>query len=182
MTALLVGTGALASGCTGGGEPRGARRRPQDPEQTPETDPDVALALVAVAGERAVLDAVAATMGRYPDLAAGLSTAHAVHQAHVRLLDRAVPDEAGGASPSGTASSGQQRPPGRRNRFEVAERAQTALRQLSSLEEQLSLANQRHAVAARSGTFARMLASMAASASQQASVLRQPAGTAPGRR
>ena len=57
--------------------------------------------------------------------------------------------------------------------------AAQALRALARHEDELSLEDKRSAFAAESGSFARVLASMAASAAQQATVLR--AARVPGR-
>ena len=175
-TAVLgFAAGALVAGCTTDREPARARgRRGGEADEVAEKDPDVPLAAEAVAGERAALDAVTATVARHTGLAAVLSAVRDAHQAHVHLLDDAAPDAPASASPSASPTGGPTDP------FRVPARPRAALRRLAEMEQQVSLANKRHAFAAESGAFARMLASMAASAAQQAFVLGDPATEAGG--
>jgi hypothetical protein len=63
----------------------------------------------------------------------------------------------------------------------VPGRRDVALRALASSEHALSLLDQRSALAARSGAFARVLGSMAGAAAQQASTMTLAAAHAQGR-
>jgi hypothetical protein len=112
---------------------------------------------VVLRSERAMLGRVLATARRHPALAPSLSGARAVHRAHVALLREAVPDD--------TA------PPGGHRTGRVPARPRQALSALARAEGRLGVAGQRNAVRARSGGFARVLASMAAASAQQAALL-----------
>jgi len=181
----------VLSGCT-----IGSRPEPLPPvhEPTPGVDPDVVVASHTLAAEQAMLDRVGAVIARHPGLQPRLSTVAVVHQAHVQLLTRAVP---GSASPSGTAtgtaspsptgtaspsSSGSASPttgpssasPGP-DTTEVPRKPADAVRWLADHENALCLFDKQQAFTARSGAFARLLASMAAAAAQQAVLLGSPA-------
>lgn len=143
-------------------------------------DPDVTLVALVVAGERFALDATTATIDRHGDLAALLAGARDAHQAHVTLLADAAPEQATGRSPSPTGSASPTADPATRS-FGVPARPRAALRGLASMELDLSLADKRHAFAAESGAFARILASMAASAAQHAVLLGEATATTPER-
>lgn len=172
---VLATTAAALSGC----RPRGIDRRPKARRPTtasPEVDPDVTLAASVLADEQRMLDQVLATLTRHPGLAAVLAGARSAHQAHVRLLTHAVPDRdrpttpaspAAGASPSVSPSV----PPSTGTAPRVPARVPVALATLAGAEDQLSLLGRRSAFTAQSGAFARVLASMAASASQQSVAL-----------
>jgi len=171
-------------------------------EPTPGVDPDVVVASHTLAAEQAMLDRVGAVIARHPGLQPRLSTVAVVHQTHVQLLTRAVP---GSASPSGTAtgtaspsptgtasprSSGSASPspsgsaspttgpssasPGP-DTTEVPRKPADAVRWLADHENALCLFDKQQAFTARSGAFARLLASMAAAAAQQAVLLGSPA-------
>lgn len=144
----------LVAGCTGT-TPR-ARTLPGR-TVTPPPDPDVALAAEVLRRERRLLDLVEATAGRHPRLHRHLSAARTVHAAHVRLLA-----DAAAASPSASPSGASAAVP-------AAERP--ALLALARAEQRLHADDAASAVRARSGPFARVLASMAAAAGQQASLL-----------
>jgi hypothetical protein len=186
----LFGSGlasvTLLSGCTIGGKPEPL---PPVREPTPGVDPDVVVAGDTLAAERAMLDRVSATMARHTGLAPLLTPVAAVHQAHVELLTRAVPDSAtSAASPSGSASPTTS-PPGvptgptaassspsagsgaTTETVRVPRDPDRAVRDLARHEDALSLVDKQQAFTARSGAFARLLASMAAAAAQQAVVL-----------
>ena len=159
---------AVAAGCT----PRGIDRRPEPRKAaspTPDADPDVTLAATVLADEQAMVDRVRATLARYPGLGPVLAGALGAHRAHVELLTDAVPDEdrTSAASPpaSPSASPTAVRTP------TVPERAPGALTALAREEERLSVLGRRSTFAAESGAFARVLASMAAAASQQSVTL-----------
>jgi hypothetical protein len=118
----------------------------------------VALAAAVLADEQALLARVDAVLARHPRLRRLLSGTRAGHEAHVGLLSDAAPD--GGVSPSPTTAP-----------TKVPGDARRAVRQLARLEDELSLADKRSAFDAQSGGFARVLASMAASAAQQSAML-----------
>jgi len=178
LVTVMVGIGALATGCTVDSDPQPAAGRGRSGAgEAAGQDPDVALVALAVAGERSALEAVTATIDRHADLADALSRLLDAHRAHVNLLADAAPDEAasGPTSPTTPASPGPGESTGSTGTPTVPARTKAALQRLSSMEQGLSLANKRHAFAAESGAFARLLASMAASAAQHASFLAEPA-------
>jgi hypothetical protein len=144
---------AVASGCTAEG--------PGHPGPTPGTaastpDPDVTLSSTVLVDEQAILDLLVATVDRHPLLAGRVAGARAGHHAHVVLLTEAVP--------KGAASDG----PAARHRHPVPDAPTAALAALAGAEDRLALLDRRSALAAESGALARVLASMAAAASQQA--------------
>ena len=162
------------TGCT----PRGIDARPGPTpavKRSPDTDPDVALAATVLADEQSMLDRVLATVRRHPRLATTLAGARTAHTAHVDLLTAAVPQD--GSSPSATPSVAPAPAP-RAAATRVPARAAAALAALAREEDGLSLLGRRSAFAAESGAFARVLASMAAAAAQQAQVLADAAGAA----
>ena len=86
----------------------------------------------------------------------------------VRRTSGAAPTtRSAGASPSPTATASQ-----------VAEDPERALAAVARAEDELTLTGKRSAFAAESGAFARVLASMAAAAAQQAVLLRGPGAVA----
>jgi len=136
---------------------------------------------MALADEQSALDAVEATAARHRDLAELLAPVIAAHSEHVRLLAEAAPAtpapaaEAGAAaSPSSSPSAPDEQDP---RRHRVPREPQAALTSISATEQDLSTSIKRHAFVAQSGAFARLLASMAASAAQQAVVLGRPLAT-----
>ena len=160
LTALVV------SGCTQDGASR-TRSGPAAIESTANSEtptrgpvpPDVALAAAVLRDEQSMLDQVAATARRHPGLAETVSGARSTHRAHVRLLRQAVPD-------------GTRRTPPRPFRpGQVPRRPGPALAALVRAETRLSAVGQHNAVRAESGSFARVLASMAAASAQQAARL-----------
>lgn len=158
VAGVLALAAAGVSGCT----PRGIDRRPRagaTATPSPRTDPDVALAATVLAREQGLLDRVLATLHRHPGLRADLGAARSAHRSHVDLLTDAVPL---GARPSAS-------PPGATPH--VPARAPAALAALSREEDRHAELGRRSAFAAESGAFARVLASMAAAASQQAAAL-----------
>lgn len=165
LIALAAAGGAALAGCTFGSRPEAqepGRRTTADGETAAEPDPDVALAVEALAGERAALLAVEATGKRHRELRRPLSGLVEGHRAHVALLASAAPDEAlPRASRRNNATQ----------RYQVPDSPRAASRKLVLLEQSLSGAAKRHAFTAHSGAFARLLASMAAAAAQQAAEL-----------
>ena len=157
--AAALGAAAVGTACTPDPADPESGERPR--ERAAEPLPDVTLAATVVADEQALLDRIDATLARYPRLERVLSDARAAHAAHVALLEDAAPADAA-PSPAPTA-------PGR---VRVPGDAARAVRAIARREDELSLVDKRSAFAAESGAFARVLASMAASAAQQAVVLR----------
>jgi hypothetical protein len=149
-------TAALVAGCTPDRSKRAATRTPA-PRHSPSTDPDVRLAATVLEHERAMLDRVSATIQRHPRLGATLASTRAAHRSHVALLTKAVPNDTPYHSPA----------PADRNPARVPRRAPRALAALAAAEHRLADVGARNSLAARSGPFARLLASMSAAASQQ---------------
>jgi hypothetical protein len=160
LTALVV------SGCTQDGASRtgsgpaatGSSESSEAPTRAP-VPPDVTLAAAVLRDEQSMLDRVAATARRHPGLAGTVSGARSTHRAHVRLLRQAVPDGA------------RRTPPRPFRPGQVPRRPGSALAALVRAETRLSSDGQRNAVRAESGSFARVLASMAAASAQQAARL-----------
>ena len=170
VSAATIGA-VLVSACTDGApatDPRG-----RTTTVTPPADPDVALAATVLVDEQRVLDLVLATLSRHPALEQTLAPARAAHRAHVRLLTDATPDQSTGTT-SPSPSPGVTAPPGP----SVPTRPAAALRALAGHEHTLGALDQRSALAARSGAFARVLGSMSASAAQQSAVLALASRTA----
>ena len=162
------------AGCTGSGTHRSPRQSRRSPEA--KADPDVALAGRALARERAMLQQVSATVHAHPGLAGVLAGTRATHRAHVRLLAHAVPDKQ--ASPSPTPTTPSPTPTaGGGHRPAVPHRPGEALAALARQEARLAQFGRESAQTARSGAFARVLASAAAAAAQQVRGLTAAAGT-----
>lgn len=169
----------VLAGCTsdGDGQGRGRRaRRGQRAEgaterKTSEQDPDIAVAAEALAGELAALDTVQATLQRHAALAELLDPVRDAHQAHAALLAEAVPGEQPSEQPSEAPGSTSSPVPRSRR---------AALRRLARAEAELSTGQKQRAFAAQSGAFARLLASMSASAGQYAVALDPARPQAPG--
>jgi hypothetical protein len=141
----------------------------------------VALAATVLTGEQAMLDRVLATARRHPGVAPALAEVETMHRAHVRLLTDAVPDDARSrASASASATSAAPSPaPSGSGSAAVPGRPGAAHALLASEEQRLGRIGKRSAFAAESGAFARVLASMAAAAGQQAVALNAAAAKAP---
>jgi len=192
---LLGGGLALAavpvlSGCTVGGRPEPL---PPVHEPTPGVDPDVVIAGDTLSAEQAMLHRLEAAMARHQGLRPLLAPVAAVHQAHAALLTQAVPGSASpspsdsfsaSGSPSGSASAATSSPASpdptpsatasagpAQAAPEVPRKPDRTLRWLAGHESDLSLFDKQQAFTARSGAFARLLASMAAAAAQQAVLL-----------
>lgn len=158
-------------------------------------DPDVALAATVLADEQRMVELIDATVQEHPRLRDALAQAREVHRAHVELLNDAVPGGATAAvSPAASPSvspdvtvSPEESPEGSTSESPgasssaVPRRRRDALAALVDAEDALALLDKRSAFAAQSGAFARVLASMAAAAAQQA-VLVAELRTRPGRR
>jgi len=136
---------------------------------------------MALADEQFTLDAIEATAARHRDLAELLAPVIAAHSEHVRLLAEAAPATPATAAATGAAASPSSSPPAPREqgtrRYRVPREPQAALTSVSATEQDLSTSIKRHAFVAQSGAFARLLASMAASAGQHAVVLARPLPT-----
>jgi hypothetical protein len=159
-----VAAAGLVAGCTAPGSDG-----PRSAAGAGRQDPDVTLLSAVLASERRLLDRVVATLRRRPDLSvaqsAALAGARATHRAHVDLLRAGAPTESPSPSGSGSASSTATAAP-------VPGTAAAALLALAGAEADQSGSVRHAALAARSGAFARVLASMAAAAAQQAVHLR----------
>lgn len=162
------------------------RRRPARPSpsraEVPAVDPDITLATTVVATERALLERIDATVRRHRRLERVLGATRSVHDAHLALLEDAVPmsPDAAEQSPSTGPSTGPASDPaGPDDEVSAPPRPPRvppdparALRALAAAEDELALTAKQAAFAAESGAFARVLASMAAAAAQQSAVLR----------
>jgi hypothetical protein len=161
----LLGRRALATGALGGllvltgctdDSPPDVEPEPSPTSVPPGEDPDVRLVAAALEDERAVVALLAGARRRHPSVRRQLAPALRVHQAHVRLLTDATdlrPTEV--PFPERVA-------PGALPRL---------LDRLVNAERSLVEQHTATAVAARSGTLARVLAGMAAAAAQQAVVV-----------
>lgn len=125
-------------------------------ESTPETtpQPDDALLAEAVAEVQRVLTLVASLTRGRPARRAVLADTSGVHEAHLRVLQGAAPTPLAGA--------------GRRDR--TSDR--TALFDLAVAEDRLARRLRAFSLRADSGSFARVLAGISASAAQQSAWLR----------
>lgn len=145
----------------------------------------MALAAAALAAQADMISRLRATVDRHPGLTGVLAPVLRAHEAHAALLADAVPEEARSspaATPGAASSAGSTAfPAGPEERRTLVPRAPArALRQLTGAEEELATVTRRHAFKARSGAFARVLGSMAASSAQYAAVLAGPVrGTTP---
>lgn len=138
---------------------------PYDADQEPveeaveRLDPDIALAVEAVAAIGVAQRLVEATGRRHPALTAPLQALLAVHRAHHAALVDAVPDD--------VDLSGPAQPP------QVAGRPPLAQTQVTQAEQVLRGQLRGFALRAESGPLARLLASMAASLAQHTAVRQQ---------
>lgn len=165
LTSIASGAGAALAGCTvSDTEQTGARRGAGTSSADPRPDPDVALAAAALMDERHALDALKATVARHRDLRRTLSPMIEAHRAHVSLLAEAAPDDP--LAPESPSLPGLPPTP-----FRVPRDARLARNRLATLELTLSTSAKRHSFSAESGAFARVLASLAGAAAQQAAAL-----------
>jgi hypothetical protein len=166
LLTVAVGMGGTLAGCTVGDEPpRSSARRGTPASSAGTEDPDVAIAAQALAEERSALDVLQATVTRHPELTSTLNPLVEAHRAHVNLLADAAPDR----TESSPASASSELSPA--ESVAVPANRRRALAAVAAQQDRLSLSHKRHAFAARSGAFARLLASMGASAAQHGVVL-----------
>lgn len=177
LGAVALGTAACTPYSLDRDQRPAARSTAPATPEPPRTDPDVALAATVLAAEQGLLDRIDATVSAHPRLERVLSGTREVHAAHVDLLAEAAPDE---PSPSTSSSASATPDDAAKGKLSVPDDPARALRALARHEDELSLADKRSAFASESGSFARVLGSMAAAAAQQAAVLR--AADVPGRR
>lgn len=171
MGALGLGTAA----CTPyrlDEDQRAGRTAGPTPATEQRSDPDVALAAGVLVAEQSLLDRIDATVAKHPRLERTLAATREGHAAHVALLSDAVPRDLRSLAASPAESPSE--PIG------VPRDVERAVRVLARAEDDLGQANRTSAFTTRSGSFARVLASMAAAAAQQAVVL--AAAPVPGRR
>jgi hypothetical protein len=175
---MALGTAACTPYNLGEDQRRAGEPDQPPPTREPRTDPDVPLAAAVLAAEQGLVDRIDATVAAHPRLERALAATREVHAAHVDLLADAAPDS---PSPSASeSSSGSLSPSPAAEPTRVPPDPAHALRALARHEDELSLADRRSAFSAESGSFARVLGSMAAAAAQQAAVLRTT--DLPGRR
>ncbi len=170
LGAVALGTAACTPYSLGDDQRRAGEPSAAPATEEPRTDPDVALAAAVLAAEQDLVDRIDAAVAAHPRLQRVLAATRDVHAAHVDLLADAAPDgPVPSASPSAPDSSSL---PATEEPASVPDDPARALRALVRHEDALSLADKRSAFAAESGSFARVLGSMAAAAAQQAAVLR----------
>jgi hypothetical protein len=170
---VVAGAAAVSlAGCTDSGTHRSSGHVEQSPDAEP--DPDVVLAGRALARERVMLQQVTATLHAHPGLAGALADTRATHRAHVQLLTRAVPGSSPSPSPPPSPSPSPTEGPAPAHA--VPHRPGAALAALAGEEARLARFARHSALAARSGAFARVLASAAAAAAQQVTGLTAAAG------
>ena len=152
---LAAGAVVLATGCTSAGQdtraPRGIATRRQ-------VSPDVALATTAAGRVGQVADLVERTVARHRQLRHRLAGLAALHAAHLRLLQEAVPAD---------RRRDEQGP----HREHVPHAEHAALRSVLRAEHSLRPQLQGLAMRAESGEFARLLAAMSAAVGQQLAVV-----------
>lgn len=161
LGALAAGAvAALAGGCSTAA-PVGAHAGRSSPSPTGARGvlPDVAVAMAALARIRNAAEVLDRTSQRHHGLRARLAGLSALHAAHLRMLQDAVPKD---HRPSPTTAPHPER---------VARREPVALHQTVAAEEGLRRSLDDLAVRARSGEFARLLAAMSAAVGQQLAML-----------
>ncbi len=152
LAASLTGLSVL-SGCSSSARgTAGTGANARDASRS-GADPDLDLVTAALAAESGQLALLQAHATAHPRL--DLASATAAHTAHVELLRRASD---GAGAPATTPVT-------------VAGDADRALAALARAEGRLVRLQAEYAAAAASGSFARVLASMAASAAQQQQLL-----------
>lgn len=164
LGAGVVVAGSVLAACTGspeGSHPSGSSGSPTPGDSGRGLDPDVVVAAEALTAQAAMVDLLRGTIERHPRLAVGLQPVREAHEAHASLLADAVP-EGGSAAPSPSTDGRGGRRTG------VARRAERAVADVVRAEQELVTATTQQALRAQSGSFARVLGSIAASAAQHA--------------
>ena len=155
--AVVVGmtsaAGLTLAGCTSDGD---LPDLPGLSAPTEDADPDLALVRRVQADELGAMRLVQRTRARHPELRARLADTLRFHQSHLEVL--------------GDAATGTDRAR-RREESAVAAQPARALADVVAAERRLAVRHSRSALEARSGPLARTVASMAAAAAQQGSVL-----------
>ncbi len=159
---VLVGLSTVA-GCSAGSDSGADGDTGKRAAQPVEVTPDVKTATAALAAIQVARQAVAATAQRFPALRPALSGLTGMHVAHERSLANAVPPSV----QSGATRTPYAVPPGRT----------AALARLTAAEQKLHGVLGGLAVAAESGDFARLLASMSAAVSTHLAALAAAAPT-----
>ena len=151
---------ALAGGCSTTAPSEAHAGRPSPSASGARgVSPDVAVATTAVARIRQTAEMLDRTSRRHQRLRAPLAALTALHDAHLRMLQDAVPKD---HRPSPTPTP---HPP------RVARRQPAALHQAVAAENGLRRSLEDLAARAQSGEFARLLAAMSAAVGQQLAVL-----------
>jgi hypothetical protein len=182
ITALGLGTGACTPYRLGDARRRARQSASPEPQEETRADPDVALAAEVLVAEQALLDRIDATVARHPRLEQLLTAVRESHAAHIALLSDAVPDDARSAAASPTPSPAadplapspapsHDADEAGSDALRVPRDADRAVRVIAHDEDELGRANRTSAFTAESGSFARVLSSMAAAAAQQSVAL-----------
>lgn len=173
-----LGALTVATGCTSD-DPTGSRRDRTGSEPGPGQDPNVAVATEALAAQRRMRAMLAAVVASHPALGERLRAVSSAHDAHIAVLDGAVPppsptpasrgaraEDSDDPSPGpGAGASTSPSPPA------VPRRPGQALSRVAVEERALALTLKQLAFRAPSGTLARLLGSMAASSAQHSVAL-----------
>ncbi|HSE10174.1 MAG TPA: hypothetical protein VLB29_16055 [Nocardioidaceae bacterium] len=169
LAAVAALSGAALVGCTR--EEQGPRRETAPEPVEPQVDPDVLVAAQALANQQQILDLLTATQEAHSRFTGLLAPVLTAHEAHIALLQDAVP--AGVSVSPSTGPAGPSPSPDRSADAlpSVPRNRARALAQVAQAERELAIATKRHAFRAQSGAFARLLGSMAAAAAQYDVVL-----------
>jgi hypothetical protein len=160
---------ASTAGCTlSGPSPQRSPAR-----RSAEIDPDVALLDEVVASTSAMVVLYEQVLDRHRSLRAQLRPMLAAHRAHAAALGDAAPSdgEPSDGEPGGQARAGTTQPDAPADRTDVPRQPAAAVRELTGAERRLSRELFDATRQAASGPFARLLASMSASAAQRVQVL-----------
>lgn len=166
--ALALPPWMLVSGCTlsgprddSGSGDAGGDGAGSDDKQAADEDPDVAVLDEAVAVVSGLVTGLEQSVAERPTLARQVDPVLEAHRRHAQVLGEARPSDGGSAgTPSGSASPS--RPP-------VGPRQ--TLARLARAERQAAARHLEHTARAKSGQFARLLASIAAAEAQYGVVL-----------
>ncbi|MPZ97353.1 MAG: hypothetical protein GEU96_21165 [Propionibacteriales bacterium] len=164
--ALALPPWMLVSGCTlsgprddSGSDDSGGDDVGRDNKQAADEDPDVAVLDEAVAVVTGLVTGLEQSVAERPTLARQVDPVLEAHRRHAQVLGEARPSGSAG-TPSGSASPS--RPP-------VGPRQ--TLARLARAERQAAARHLEHTARAKSGQFARLLASIAAAEAQYGVVL-----------